>query len=170
MAGYLQWVKLHGGKYDVNVTWPFYSTVQVTSSKSRLYKFHNSFPINVRKRHVSVLCSAKFPGSEHFHEPTKLIVLLNKTKEKLWEFMPDSVKSFPWKKAEVVALEEFVVLGKETLKWSLLAFFAFSCLSDILYSISINKELTIPLGLFVGIMTTKFFDEISQEVKPDHQV
>lgn len=141
----------------------------VISSKSRLHQLNNSFLINVPKKHGSVLCSAKVPGTEHFHEPTKLIVLLNKTKEKLWKFMPDLVKSFPWKKAEVVALEEFLVLGKETLKWSLLAFFAFSCLSDILYSISINKELAIPLGLFVGIMTTKFLDEICQELMPDHQ-
>lgn len=152
------------------MTWPLCNAVQVASSKSRPRQLHNSFLINVRKQHVSVTCSAKFPRMDHFHEPTKLIVFLNNTKEKLWKLTPDSVKHFPWKKAESVALHELLVLAKETLKWSLLACFAFSCLSDILYSISRNKELVIPFGLFVGILITKFIDEISGELMRDHKV
>lgn len=156
--------------YYVDVTCPFCCNLQVSSSKSQLHQLRNSFLINVPKKHISVSCFAKSPGMEHFNGPTKLVVLLSNTQKKLWNLMPDSVKSFPWKKAETVALEEFLVLGKETLKWCLLACFALSCLSDILYSISRNKELVIPLGLFVGIMTSKFFDEISRDLMPEHQV
>ncbi|KAI3460118.1 hypothetical protein Pfo_016781 [Paulownia fortunei] len=145
------------------------SSFPVASTKSRVCQLCSSFPINARKQHVSVTCSAKFPGMEHIHEPTKLIVFLNYTKDELWKVIPDSVKHFPWKKAESVALHELLVLGKETLKWSLLACFAFSCLSDIIYSISRNKELVIPLGLFVGSLMTKYFDEISQELMRDHK-
>ncbi|KAL1534234.1 hypothetical protein AAHA92_30439 [Salvia divinorum] len=139
------------------------------SSKSQLHQLRNSFLINVPKKHISVPCFAKMPGMEHFNEPTKLVAMLSNTQKKLWDLMPDSVKQFPWKKAETVALEESLALAKEALKWCLLAYFAFSCLSDISYSISRNKELVIPLGLFVGIMTTEFFDEVSRELMPDHQ-
>ncbi|KAL7085363.1 hypothetical protein ACP275_14G277800 [Erythranthe tilingii] len=147
------------------------SCFPVASSKSRVCQLHNSIPINNRKQHVSVRCSAKFPGMEHFHEPaTNLIVFLNYTKDKLWKLTPGSVKSFPWKKAESVALHELLILGKETLKWSFLAWFAFSWLSDILYSLSRNKELMIPFGLFVGIIITKYIDQICQEfVLDDHK-
>ncbi|XP_042005458.1 uncharacterized protein LOC121754175 [Salvia splendens] len=141
----------------------------LASSKSQLHQLRKPFLINVRKKHISVSCLAKLPGMEHFNDPSKLVVMLSSTQKKLWNMIPDSVKQFPWKKAETVALEEFLALAKEALKWCLLAYFAFSCLSDISYSISRNKELVIPLGLFVGITTTKFFDEISRELMPDNQ-
>lgn len=147
-----------------------FCVAQLASSKSQLHQLRNPFLINVPKKHISVSCVAKLPGMEHFNDPSKLVVMLSNTQKKLWNMMPDSVKQFPWKKAETVALEEFFALAKEALKWCLLAYFAFSCLSDISYSISRNKELVIPLGLFVGIMTTKLFDEISRELMPDHQV
>ncbi|KAG6406847.1 hypothetical protein SASPL_134458 [Salvia splendens] len=146
---------------------PFNSPL--ASSKSQLHQLRNPFLINIPKKHISVSCFAKLPEMEHFNNPSKLVVMLSNAQKKLWNMMPDSVKQFPWKKAETVALEEFLALVKEALKWYLLAYFAFSCLSDISYSISRNKELVIPLGLFVGIMTTKLFDEISRELMPDHQ-
>ncbi|PIN02371.1 hypothetical protein CDL12_25116 [Handroanthus impetiginosus] len=143
------------------------SNFPVASTKSRISQPHDSFLINVRKQHVSVPCSAKFPGMEYFNEPKKLIVFLNHTKDKVWESIPVSVKQFPWQKAESVALHKLLVLGKETLKWSLLAWFAFSWPSDIIRSISRNKELVIPFGLFVGSFMTKYLDEISQEFMHD---
>ncbi|GFP87592.1 hypothetical protein PHJA_000902900 [Phtheirospermum japonicum] len=93
---------------------------------------------------------------EHFHDPAKRIAFLNYTKDTLWKLIPDSVKDFPWKKAESVALHRFLILGKETLKWSLLACFT-------------NKELVIPFGLFVGSLMTKYFDEISQDLMHEHK-
>ncbi|KAL0432614.1 UNVERIFIED_CONTAM: hypothetical protein Slati_2595700 [Sesamum latifolium] len=144
--------------------------VQVALSKGQVRRLHSSFLINVRKQHVPVMCSAKVPWMEHFHKPTKLIVFLNYTKDKLWEFVPGSVKQFPWKKAESIALHELLIVGKEALKWCLLAFLAFSCLSDFFYSISRNKELLIPFGLFVGCLITNYFDKISQEFLHDHKV
>ncbi|KAL8487741.1 hypothetical protein ACS0TY_023717 [Phlomoides rotata] len=139
-------------------------TLTVASSKSRTHHL-----INFHRKHVSVTCSVKYPGMEYFNEQTNLMSLLNHTKVKLWTFVPGSVKQFPWKKAESVAQHKLLVLGKETLKWSLLGCFAFNCLSDIVYSISRNRELLIPLGLFVGILMTKFMDEISQELLSDHK-
>lgn len=144
--------------------------MQLAQSRKQFCRLHSSFRINAHKHHASVTCSVKFPGMQHFSDSTKLIAFLNNTKDRLWEFAPVSVKQFPWKKAERVALHELQSLGKETLKWSVLAYFAFSCPSDILYSMSRNKELVIPLGLFVGCMMTNLFYEISQEFKRDHKV
>lgn len=146
------------------------SFLQAALTKTRVYRLNSSFRVKNHKQHVTVMCSAKFPGMEHFNQPTKLIALLNYTKEKLWKSVPGSVKSFPWKKAESVALHELLILGNETLKWSLLVCFAFSWLSDILYSISRNKELVIPFGLFVGTIMAKYIDEITQEFRPDQKV
>ncbi|KAK4434289.1 hypothetical protein Salat_0591700 [Sesamum alatum] len=147
-----------------------HSTFMVASYKDQVRQLRSSFLINVRKQHVPVMCSAKVPWMEHFHKPTELIVFLNNTKDKLWQFIPGSVKQFPWKKAESIALQESLVLGKEILKWSLVAYLAFSCLSEFFYSISRNKELLIPFGLYVGCMMTNYFDEISQEFLRDHKV
>ncbi|CAA0809083.1 Unknown protein [Striga hermonthica] len=108
-------------------------------------------------------------GLEGFNDPGKRLAFLNYTKDKLWAAIPGSVKQFPWEKAESVALRKLLVIGKETLKWSLFAFFGFSCVFDIPYSISRNKELVIPFGLFVGTLLAKYLDQISQELLHDHK-
>lgn len=142
--------------------------LQIPSTNGQVRHLRYSFPM--RKQHVSVARSAKFLMMENFYHPTKHMALLNYTKDKLWKFIPGSVKDFPWNKASSVALHEFLVLGKKPLKWSLLACFTFSCLSDIAYSISRNKELVFPFGLFVGSLLTKYVDEIARELLHERKV
>lgn len=144
--------------------------LQAAASRERFCQLGSSFIFKVHKQNVTLRCSSKFPRMQQFSDPTKLVVFLKDTKEKLWELMPDSVKQFPWRKAERTALQEFQDLAKETLKWSVLAYFALSFPSDILYSISRNKELMVPLGLFVGITIAKYLDEISQELSFNQKV
>ncbi|KAJ7966477.1 Glycine--tRNA ligase beta subunit like [Quillaja saponaria] len=70
----------------------------------------------------------------HSGEPDKGKELRRLMREKLKEAMPTSVKDFPWKKAE-----------------------------DVIFSLSINQELLIPVGLFAGCILTDFLKEILQE-------
>ncbi|EPS70052.1 hypothetical protein M569_04711 [Genlisea aurea] len=103
-------------------------------------------------------------------EPVKMMEFLNISQEKLLQAIPGSLKSFPWKKLETFALRKFLVLGKESLKWSLLALYALSFVSDIVYSISQNKELAIPFGLFAGYVIACYIDDISRELSKDREV
>ncbi|GER31136.1 leucine-rich repeat protein kinase family protein [Striga asiatica] len=128
-----------------------HSKLSIASAKSQVSQLCSSFPKITPRQRVLVTYSAKFPMMEDFNDPSKRLALLNYTKDKLWASIPCSVKQFPWEKAESIALQKLLVFGKETLKWSLLAFFGFSCIFDIPYSISRNKELVIPFGLFVEL-------------------
>lgn len=101
---------------------------------------------------------------KQFHVPPKYKMYFTYTKDKLLGFIPDSVKQFPWKEAKGVTQQELLVLGKEALKWSLTAILIFSFASDIIYSISRNKELLIPFGLFVGCLMTNYLNEVFQEL------
>ena len=106
----------------------------------------------------------KIPMAQfQFGEPNKIKEQLNIVKERLRENTPDSVKDFPWKKAENLLLQSLLFAGKKALKLSLVAFFVLSCLSDFIYSISRNQELMIPFGLIVGCLMTDFLKETSQE-------
>ncbi|XVF36477.1 hypothetical protein REPUB_Repub19eG0061800 [Reevesia pubescens] len=111
---------------------------------------------------VSPKCRMKITMAQ-FGEPNKIKEQLNIIKERLWENTPDSIKDFPWKKAENLLLEKLLFVGKKALKLSLFTVFVLSCLSDFIYSISRNQELMIPFGLIVGYLMTDFLKETSQE-------
>ncbi|XP_021284491.1 uncharacterized protein LOC110416748 isoform X2 [Herrania umbratica] len=96
-------------------------------------------------------------------EPKKIREQLNIIKETLWEATPETVKDFPWKKAENLLLERLLFVGQKALKLSLVTVFVISSLSDFLYSISRNQELMVPFGLIVGCLMTDFLKETSQE-------
>ncbi|EOY15634.1 Embryo defective 1273, putative [Theobroma cacao] len=98
-----------------------------------------------------------------FCEPNKIREQLNIIKERLWETTPETVKDFPWKKAENLLLERLLFVGHKALKLSLVTVFVISSLSDFLYSISRNQELMVPFGLIVGCLMTDFLKETSQE-------
>ncbi|KAL2498126.1 embryo defective [Abeliophyllum distichum] len=136
----------------------------VPSLYSRPCQLHRPFFIHVRPHQVSATSSVKLCRMQQFHGPPKFKMYFTYTKNKLWEFIPDSVRHFPWKEAKGVAQQELLVLGKEALKWSLTAILIFSFASDIIYSISRNKELLIPFGLFVGCLMTNYLNEVSQEL------
>ncbi|XXG56802.1 hypothetical protein AAC387_Pa03g4124 [Persea americana] len=84
--------------------------------------------------------------------------------EKLWETFPESAKEFPWKKAEELVFQRLLFLGKKASKWFLLILFITGSLSDIALSISRDRELLIPLGLFIGCVMADFFKETSKDL------
>ncbi|XP_057973965.1 uncharacterized protein LOC131161944 isoform X2 [Malania oleifera] len=108
--------------------------------------------------------SLKLQTRAEFSVSHKVKMQMTKVKERLLEDVPDFMKDFPWKKAEDMVLHKFLFLGQKALKWSFLTLFIFSSLSDIIFAISRNKELMIPLGLFAGCMLADFLKEISQEL------
>ncbi|XP_052202860.1 uncharacterized protein LOC127808378 isoform X2 [Diospyros lotus] len=119
---------------------------------------------------TSVTCCVRPPTMALFREPPKIMVHLNNFRERLWEVVPRSVKDFPWKKTEDILLQQSLLVGREALKWLLLLLYVCSSVSDVIYSISRNKELTIPFGLFVGCMVANFLVDTSQELFPISQI
>ncbi|KDP41569.1 hypothetical protein JCGZ_15976 [Jatropha curcas] len=94
----------------------------------------------------------------------KVKIQLNIAKEMLWAATPDPVKEFPWRKAGDVVLKRLMFIGQTALKWSLVSMFIFSSISDVIFSISRNQELLIPVGLLIGYLMTNYLDEILQEI------
>ncbi|RDX65628.1 hypothetical protein CR513_55698, partial [Mucuna pruriens] len=97
------------------------------------------------------------------NEPNEVKMQIGIMREKLKEAMPVSVQEFPWKKAERILLDKLLNLVQEAVKWSLILFFIVSSLTDVVYTFSINRELVIPVGLFVGCLVADFLKEISKE-------
>ncbi|KAL5071743.1 hypothetical protein RYX36_022630 [Vicia faba] len=85
-------------------------------------------------------------------------------KMKFVEEMPSLVQEFPWRKAQHTLLDRLPLFVQEVLKWSLIVYFIVSSLSDVVYTFSINRELIIPVGLFVGCLMADFLKEISLEL------
>ncbi|KAI3958841.1 hypothetical protein MKX01_023517 [Papaver californicum] len=142
---------------------------QIKLLKSQIFTVHSGSCLLLspnKHRQAIMKCSAKVTGFGQFSGPSKLKMQFGDFGEKLWQTFPEPVKEFPWKKAEDVVLQRLLFLGKEALKWFLITLFAFSSLSDILLSISKNKELMIPLGLFIGCATADIFKETSKELFP----
>ncbi|KAI3880133.1 hypothetical protein MKW92_018414 [Papaver armeniacum] len=132
---------------------------QIKLLNSQIFPVHSGSCLLLspnKHRQTIIKCSAKVTGFGQFGDPNKL---------KMQTF-PEPVKEFPWKKAEDIMLQRLLFLGKEALKWLLITLFAFSSLSDILLSISKNKELLIPLGLFIGCVVSDIFKETSKELFP----
>ncbi|KAK8512395.1 hypothetical protein V6N13_083065 [Hibiscus sabdariffa] len=128
---------------------------------SQLHSFQLQLKSRPRRR-VSPKCQMKITMAQ-FGDPNKIKEQLAIIKNKLWENSPESVKSFPWQKAENLLLEKLIIAGQKALKLFFVAFFVFSCLSDFMFSISRNQELMIPFGLIVGLLMSDFLKETSQE-------
>ncbi|XP_027332733.1 uncharacterized protein LOC113847691 [Abrus precatorius] len=127
-------------------------------------QFHRCSEISMPHRTCySRTRSIKVSMADH-NEPNEVKMQIGIMREKLKEAMPISVQEFPWTKAERVLLDRFLNLAQEAVKWSLILFFFFSSLSDIVYTFSRNCELIIPVGLFVGCVMADFLKEISQEL------
>lgn len=112
---------------------------------------------------VSTSFYVRSSANGQLNDPPKFKLQLDYTVKKLGQLVPDSVRSFPWKKAESSGMQQLQVLGQKALKWSLIALFILNSSSDIIYSISRNKELLIPFGLFLGCLTADFLKETSQD-------
>ncbi|KAF9587686.1 hypothetical protein IFM89_004518 [Coptis chinensis] len=113
---------------------------------------------------TSLRCSKKIVVMGQFSKPRSLIMYVTNFRDKLWDVFPQPLKELPWKKAENMIVQRLLVVGEKTLMWSLAMLFIFSSLSDAMLSIYLNKELLIPLGLFVGCVMTNFFKEVSQDL------
>ncbi|KAK7852453.1 uncharacterized protein LOC111997062 [Quercus suber] len=136
------------------------------TSKFRIKHFHGQLQRHSRScvhHQTFPTCSMKLSMKE-FSDSNKFKTQINIVRKKLWEVIPDSVKEIPWKKAEDILLERLIFLGQKGLKWTLITLFIFSSLSDVIFSLSRNQELIIPLGLFVGCLMTDFIKETSQEL------
>lgn len=107
--------------------------------------------------------SIKASMADH-NEPNEVKKQIGIMKEKLIEAVPNSIQEFPWKKAQPILLDRLLLFMQEALKWSLVLYFILSSLSDVVYTFSINRELIIPVGLFVGCLIADFLKEISQEL------
>lgn len=103
-------------------------------------------------------------------EPNKAKLELGTARKRLWDAVPEPLKQFQWKKAENILFERLLLLGRKALKWSLVTFFVFSSLSDVVFSISTNQELMIPLGLLVGCLLSDFFTETLNQLFPVTEV
>ncbi|KAL5707208.1 hypothetical protein ACHQM5_025286 [Ranunculus cassubicifolius] len=119
---------------------------------------------NYREQQTLRTFSTKVLSMAQFNEPRKLISQVNNFKDKLWEVFPEPVKEFPLKKAEDMVLQRLQILGKTSLKWSLVILFIVSFLSDFTLSISRNKELIVPFGLFFGCTMGDFLKEVSHDL------
>ncbi|GFY85986.1 hypothetical protein Acr_04g0007240 [Actinidia rufa] len=138
--------------------------------KGHRCQLRSGLAICARNHPTSRTYSARIPTIAQFRELPKVMTHINNIREKLRDIIPRSVKDFPLKKPEDILLRQLLLVGKEALKWSLLALFVFSSVSDVIYCISKNKELMIPFGLFVGYGVTNFLMETSQELFPTTEV
>lgn len=96
--------------------------------------------------------------------PQRLISSLENFKDKLCLVTPLPLKDFHLQDAEAVFLQQLLLAGKKALKQFLLLLYICSFVSDVVYSISRNKELIVPLGLFMGYVATNFLAETSKEL------
>ncbi|KAK6940325.1 hypothetical protein RJ641_029856 [Dillenia turbinata] len=114
--------------------------------------------------HMSSGCFAKLSTRSEFIEPNKLKIHISNVRKQLTQVASDTVKHIPWKKAENVLLLQLLSLGHMACKWSLVALFVCSFLSDAMYSILRDRELLIPIGLLIGSVLVDFLKESFLEI------
>ncbi|KAF5740093.1 putative Embryo defective [Tripterygium wilfordii] len=138
-----------------------------SNPKFQIKLFKNQGCQIYRQSHVyhraSPMCSMKVRMT-YFSDPNKIKSQLNIVRERLWETAPSTVKTFPWKKAENILLEQLLFLGKKVLKWAFISFFILSSIADVIFSIARSQELMIPIGLLVGCLMTDFLKETLHEL------
>lgn len=138
---------------------------QINLSKPKPSQPEKCFILRVRHKPFRTSCM-KAVAMAQCGEPNKPSLQIGFVKKKLLEAIPVPVKELPWKKAADIALKQLLFLGEKALKWSLVAICVLSFFSDIIFSISRNRELIIPFGLFVGCFITDILKETLQQVLP----
>ncbi|XP_050365793.1 uncharacterized protein LOC126784376 [Argentina anserina] len=158
-------------------TMAFPASLSSPSSSNTKFQINLSKPKTSHRRCVILrlshkpfqTCCTKVVSMSQIGEPNKgqnSVLQIKVVKEKLLEAIPATVKELPWKKAADIALKQLLCLGEKALKWCLIAFFVFSFISDVVLSISRNRELMIPFGLFVGCFVTDIMKETLKQVLP----
>lgn len=140
------------------------SNIRIRLLKVKACQLHTRSSLHVHCQKFPFRCSGKLPKMALSDDANKMKKKINTIKERLFETVPLSTKDFQWKKAEEILLQRVLFIGQKALKWFLFALFIFNSLSDVIFSFTINKELMIPVGLFVGCMIGDFFNETSQEL------
>lgn len=135
-----------------------------------IVQLHGHLLSHVQSNQTLHTCSVKLPTVAQFSEHNKVKRQLRTLGKRLCEVAHDPFKDFPWKKAEEILLQKLILLGQDTVKWSLVTLFILTSISDVIFCISRNKELMIPIGLFVGCLIADFLKETSQEFFPDLEV
>lgn len=139
---------------------------KVVLSPSTRHLVHHSLSLLSEscRRRFSIGYSIKAPAAENFsEEPKKVTSYIKGLVDYLWERSPGPVKKFPWKEARSMAIERLLILGHKAFKFSLIALFAISSALDVTTAISLNRELMIPLGLFIGVALADFVKESLQD-------
>ncbi|KAL8144055.1 hypothetical protein V2J09_017087 [Rumex salicifolius] len=145
----------------------FTSVVSSPAFKTQMFltcslRPQNSTFLHNQNRLLSCQITRKLVKAQ-FSVPGDPKAQFNVVKEKLWKSVPNSAKSVEWKKAGDVLKQQVLSFARKTLVWLFVAWFGFSCISDAIYSVSMNKELFIPFGLFAGCLFTDFAKETSLE-------
>jgi len=142
----------------------FHSFVQVNPFRCQLRHFRRCSKIYLpNQTFYTRTTSIKASVADH-NEPNEVKIQIGIMKEKLKEALPSPVQEFPWRNAQHTLLDRLHLLAQEALKWSVVVYFISSSLSDVIYTFSINRELIIPVGLFVGVLVADFLKEISLEL------
>lgn len=140
-------------------------SLQIEISQSQRTVAHNrtSVSIGSYSRWHFLTHSIKVRAVEHSGEPKNVTGYLDDLVERLWETSPRPLKEFPWKEAKDMVIKRSLFLGQKALKWSIIVLLVVSSVSDVLLAISRNRELMIPLGLFIGVALTDFLKEFLHE-------
>ncbi|XP_010530405.1 PREDICTED: uncharacterized protein LOC104806984 [Tarenaya hassleriana] len=121
--------------------------------------------------HGRVSTCARFerlPCSSMGGSPRKYVELIG-ISETVQEDVLKSLRDFPWRKAETLLMQRLMSLGRTLLKWSFVAWFVISSVSDVLTSIAISQELMVPLGLLIGCLVCELLKETASVMLPDSE-
>lgn len=139
------------------------SKMEISQSRRNLAHYRASISMASHSRWHFLTRSTKIRAAEHFGQPENATSYLDNLVESLRQTSPKSLKEFPWKEAKDVVQERLLVIGQKALKWSIIVLFVVSSVSDVLQAISSNRELMIPLGLFIGVALADFLKESVHE-------
>ncbi|OAY63647.1 hypothetical protein ACMD2_16018 [Ananas comosus] len=126
--------------------------------RNQAYHSYHLYSESYSKRRSSK-SFVKLQAAEHFGDPKYITNYVDNLSKRLVSTLPEPIKVFPWKEAKNKVLEQLLVVGEKALKWSLIVLFVVSAALDLYLAISRDRELLIPLGLFVGIALADFLTE-----------
>ncbi|KAL4615530.1 hypothetical protein ACB092_07G132300 [Castanea dentata] len=127
-------------------------------SVSQFRAFQNTRP--------KVLCAINMSaGQSDDHGKFKLDHLMNKAR-KLWDNCPQSVKSFPWKKALGNFVQLILDLTLVVVKYLCVPLLAVSSLSEMSYCAHERKLFLVPAPLVIGITVAGVLRETALDLSP----
>ncbi|THU58616.1 hypothetical protein C4D60_Mb03t16240 [Musa balbisiana] len=137
----------------------------ITHCSCRTFDHHGFYPsskYHLRRQPIrhSIM---KLQAAGKFAEPNKATSYFKDLADRIWEASPKLLKEFPWEEAKDMVVRQLFFLGKKALRWSFIVLYAISFLSDISLAISRDRELLVPIGLFVGVALADFIKESLQE-------